>query len=224
MSISDNKLEANRRNAQKSTGPRTPEGKAKVAQNNWKHGLSGTFRVLPGENQQTYDDLLDEFVRVQKPADGLELQLVRKMAESNWISARAVRLQEGCIVNTSTPELAAQKLASAAVTDQLERFLRYQTAADRAYARAAAELAKCRKERLAAERGFESQKRAEAEEQRREKRQNQRDESHFLTIAIAQLRKTRLEQQLDLFPHGPKTSRKLKMNEAAPQMLEIASA
>jgi len=196
MSTSKKKLAANRANAQKSTGPKTPEGKAKVAQNNWKHGLTGTFRVLPGENQQTYDDLLDEFVRVEKPADGLELQLVRKMAESNWISARAVRLQEGCIVNTSTPELAAQKLASAAVSNQLERFLRYQAAADRAYARAAAELAKRRKERAQAERGFESQKRAKALLVIRQKQQQQRDELHPPRFLHAQLKTERAAQQV----------------------------
>ena len=51
-------------------------------------------------------------------------------------------------------------------------------------ARAAAELAKRRKERQIAERGFESQKRAAAEEERKVKRQIQRDVRHHIAVAI----------------------------------------
>ena len=38
--VSQKRLDANRRNAQKSTGPRTPEGKAKASANAATHGLS----------------------------------------------------------------------------------------------------------------------------------------------------------------------------------------
>jgi hypothetical protein len=120
--------------------------------------LTGQFRVLSAESQAEYESLLDEFVRVEKAADGLELELVRKMAESNWISRRAVRLQEGCFSkNRNPPKLEKGTAAVTIAIDHLERYVRYQTAADRAYARAAAELAKHRKERLAAERGFDPQ-------------------------------------------------------------------
>jgi hypothetical protein len=37
--VSERKLSANRANAQKSTGPRTPEGKRRVARNAVKHGI-----------------------------------------------------------------------------------------------------------------------------------------------------------------------------------------
>jgi hypothetical protein len=46
---------ANRRNAQASTGPRTPEGKAASSANATRHGLSAAFRVLPNENQEEFD-------------------------------------------------------------------------------------------------------------------------------------------------------------------------
>ena len=39
MSASKKQIQANRDNAQKSTGPKTDEGKAIVSQNNTKHGL-----------------------------------------------------------------------------------------------------------------------------------------------------------------------------------------
>ena len=46
---------ANRSNARKSTGPRTAEGKAAVAQNAVKHGLSGRLDVIKGEDQGEFD-------------------------------------------------------------------------------------------------------------------------------------------------------------------------
>ena len=48
--ISAIQLEANRRNAQLSTGPRTREGKAVSSQNNFKHGFCGAFQVLESES------------------------------------------------------------------------------------------------------------------------------------------------------------------------------
>jgi hypothetical protein len=45
---------ANQANAQHSTGPKTAAGKAIVAQNNFRHGFTGAFRVLDWENQEDH--------------------------------------------------------------------------------------------------------------------------------------------------------------------------
>ncbi len=166
MPISPSKLTANRANAQKSTGPTSAEGKAKVSQNRTSHGLTGTFRVRSTENQEMYEKLLNDFVEAEQPAGEVELQLVRKMTEHTWCAARAVRLQESCFASTQTPEQIARKECATTVNMELERFGRYQTTHDRAYQRASSELMKRRQQRLLAERGFESQKRAEAKEER----------------------------------------------------------
>jgi hypothetical protein len=49
---SDKKAEANRRNALKSTGPKTPGGKAAVRLNALKHGLLSQDILLPGEGEE----------------------------------------------------------------------------------------------------------------------------------------------------------------------------
>ncbi|MHC4510779.1 MAG: hypothetical protein ACYTAO_17790, partial [Planctomycetota bacterium] len=51
---------ANQQNAQKSTGPRTAEGKAAVAQNAVKHGLFAVQEVISTENQAEFDLLREQ--------------------------------------------------------------------------------------------------------------------------------------------------------------------
>ncbi len=56
---SDKQLRANQRNALKSTGPRTPEGKAAIRRNALKHGLLSQEVLLPGEDEAALKDLGD---------------------------------------------------------------------------------------------------------------------------------------------------------------------
>ncbi len=53
--ISEKQLEANRRNAQNSTGPKTAGGKAKSSRNNLRHGLTGHINILPTEDREAHD-------------------------------------------------------------------------------------------------------------------------------------------------------------------------
>ena len=54
---SEKKAEANRRNALKSTGPKTPEGKDAVRLNALKHGLLSEEILLPGEDEEALREL-----------------------------------------------------------------------------------------------------------------------------------------------------------------------
>ena len=58
---SERKIEANRRNAQRSTGPKTEEGKDKVRLNALKHGLCAETIVLPHEDADAYQQRLDDW-------------------------------------------------------------------------------------------------------------------------------------------------------------------
>src|SRR5437870_3866487 len=53
------RAERNRQNAQKSTGPKTPEGKARSSKNATKHGLTASYAHLPDEP----DDLFLSFLK-----------------------------------------------------------------------------------------------------------------------------------------------------------------
>ena len=184
-------IAANRRNAQKSTGPQSAETKAKVSQNSVRHGLCGRFRVLPElEKQEEFDAFLNRLIEDEQPVGQAEIELVVKMAEHTWLAKRALRMQNLCFVlMPKTPEQAKSREIPVGIDRNLESYIRYHAAHDRAYQRASAELQKRKKARHLAEIGFASQKRAEAEESRKA-------EKHALHIEIANLRKQREQIKL----------------------------
>jgi hypothetical protein len=63
----EERRETNRRNAQRSTGPKTAEGKAKARLNALKHGLRAEEFALPGEDQEELKRLTDEWVEYYQP-------------------------------------------------------------------------------------------------------------------------------------------------------------
>ena len=88
-------IKANRNNAKKSTGPRTEEGKNRAAKNALKHGLLARDTVLPGENPADFDSQLSALEADIQPANSLEFELVRQIADSQWRMRRLTRLETG---------------------------------------------------------------------------------------------------------------------------------
>ena len=88
-------MKANRKNAKKSTGPRTEEGKTRSAQNALKHGLLARDAVLPGEDPADFDRQLSALETDIRPADSLEFELVRQIADAQWRMRRLTRLETG---------------------------------------------------------------------------------------------------------------------------------
>ncbi len=89
----EKQIEANRRNAQKSTGPRTEEGRAAVRLNGIKHGLTAETLVLPGESQSEFHELLDSLEAEHRPTTPTEELLVRQMAMASWRLRRLYHIE-----------------------------------------------------------------------------------------------------------------------------------
>ncbi len=119
--------------ANRSTGPRTPEGKAVSCLNNFKHGLTGDFRVLQSESQETFFELRNALRAEHAPATATESLLVDRMVEHVWLSQRAGRFQNEAARDGNESWFALM--------------LRYQTTHDRGFHRCLAELRTMRRER-----------------------------------------------------------------------------
>jgi hypothetical protein len=89
------RAEINRRNAQKSTGPRSAAGKERSRFNALKHGMTARSALLPDEDaselaarqQEAFDDL--------QPRSRLEAILVERIASDIWRSDRAEHATNG---------------------------------------------------------------------------------------------------------------------------------
>ena len=87
--VSQAKIDANKRNAAKSTGPRTAEGKDKVRFNAVTHGLTAATVVLPHEDEQAYQHRLEAWTRDLKPPDEPGRYLVERAVRISWQLDRA---------------------------------------------------------------------------------------------------------------------------------------
>jgi len=77
-------IAANRRNAQKSTGPRSAEGKAASRFNALKHGIDARSQCLPTEDPEALDDLAAEYHGRFAPATPEERALVDTLISAEW--------------------------------------------------------------------------------------------------------------------------------------------
>jgi hypothetical protein len=105
---SEAQILANRRNAQKSTGPRTPLGKAAVSQNAVKHGLLARHDVISSESQADFDLYRQRLLDELDPASPMESMLAERVISLSWRLKRIVRIQNQVIDalnadNTSSP-------------------------------------------------------------------------------------------------------------------------
>ena len=159
--ISPARLNANRANAQLSTGP-SLAGRAISCLNHTLHGLArhgnGAFKLLTTEDPAGFEALTQSLLEEHQAVTTTELILIHGMAESLWLAQRAQRLQDTCI-NPDTGEINDEKKSSL--------YLRYQTTHTRAFHKSLNDLLKLRAEQRRAANGFEAQKRKEEENRRK---------------------------------------------------------
>src|SRR6202050_2900049 len=92
--LSEKQLEANRANAQKSTGPRTDEGKKRSCLNATRHGLTGQVVVLPHEDMEAYNKFIAAIVATLEVADAHQQQLAVVYANLQWRINRAAGIED----------------------------------------------------------------------------------------------------------------------------------
>ena len=93
LTLTPQRLEANRRNAARSTGPRTAQGKARVARNAIKHGFFLAQERWSPQQHRDFEALLAGLLEDFRPDGPFEETCVRVMAES-WVRmASALRYE-----------------------------------------------------------------------------------------------------------------------------------
>src|SRR5579862_3071552 len=150
-------IEANRLNAQKSTGPTSVDGKAHVRFNALKHGIDARSLTIPGEDPAGRAALEAEYYQQFQPQGVDEAYLVETLIESDWVQRRLAVIETGALrILLEDPSLPAENklgalfLQNSPGTKVLDKLFRRQQAAHRDYFRALKELQHLQKERLAA--------------------------------------------------------------------------
>ncbi len=159
MPASEAQIRANRKNAAKSTGPRTTEGKERSRRNALKHGLAGAGIVLPESDAAEVARRTAAFEEELVPVGEVETALVRRAALNSVRMERAADQQTAALTDRirrveaefvapegSTAEEAARLKADAvriAMFDPSKEATlarRYEAAAERGFYRALKEL------------------------------------------------------------------------------------
>ena len=127
---SPRRVETNRRNAQKSTGPRTEEGRKVSRLNASRHYLTGQVRILPHAERSAVEAWCRPVINSLAPVGESENQIAPDIAEGHWRLARTRATED----NLYAGHIAAALAQPAAVFNTLSRTeQRIQRALDRNY-------------------------------------------------------------------------------------------
>jgi hypothetical protein len=143
-------INANRANAQKSTGPRSAEGKSVSRFNALKHGMDAASIVIPGEDPAEYEALAAHYLDEYHPQSPSESFHVDAMLRADWQKRRlqAVEgdLYRSIIAESSNATLIAALLSDSPAAKLLARVQRQIAAFERTWYRANAELRRAREQ------------------------------------------------------------------------------
>jgi hypothetical protein len=139
--LSEAKLRANRENAKKSTGPKTPQGKRNSSRNSWKHGILSKVVVAASEEPREFNRLLRQLVEQYVPVGLLEHIQVEKIAMFLWRQRRALLAERRDVLKENVfPDF------------RFDHLLRYEGQIERGLERATKELDRLQSRRKAQER------------------------------------------------------------------------
>jgi hypothetical protein len=95
--ISDKKLEANRHNALRSSGPKTKEGRRRSSMNALRHGLTGQVTTMTDEDRVAHDKFSQALIRSLAPEGEMELQIAQRIATDCWRLNRASAFEDNLL-------------------------------------------------------------------------------------------------------------------------------
>ena len=127
MPVSPKQLAANRANAKKSTGPRSPEGKAKVSRNSITHGLTARQPLVLPHQQEAFDALAASLRAEVQPWGALETDAFEQLLHAAWQLRRADEFES----STFSPDAAPDDRLT-----HFERLTRLRASLERSYQRA----------------------------------------------------------------------------------------
>jgi len=99
-----NRTAVNRQNASHSTGPRTPEGKARSSMNSLKHGLRAKTDVIPGDRPYSYKSYRRQLLLELNPTSLLEHELADCIIGDLWRLKRIPKLESAIFREMRTKE------------------------------------------------------------------------------------------------------------------------
>ena len=131
----DKQIDANRRNAQHCTGPKSASGKATSSQNALKTGLHAKSDVIATESHEDYETLIAEYYACHQPATPEQRSLVDDLIRSEWLGRRYMAATAG-IWNRDFLSMKEQDMGRAFMRNSqaLSRAQRCITATQRNYA------------------------------------------------------------------------------------------
>ena len=105
MAATQKQIDANRRNAQHSTGPKTEAGKVRASLNAWRHGLTGQVATMPHEDLAVFTRFTADIRQAYAPEGALETQIAQSIAEDEWRLNRARAIENNVLaLGHSTPD------------------------------------------------------------------------------------------------------------------------
>ena len=144
------------------TGPRTPEGKAKSAQNATKHGLQAQ-QLLPNENPEAFAQLRECYFSQHPPRTIWEFDILEEMVWDKWMKLRHRHTEKAVLTLLTDPKsldvdpayapLARAFIQNAGPDGVLHLLHRYGVAISRSYLRHLRELQRLRPDAFAAPNG-----------------------------------------------------------------------
>jgi flagellar biosynthesis GTPase FlhF len=219
--ISERRLAANRANAQLSTGPTSPEGKARSSLNAVKTGLCGRALLLADEEEaRAYRAHVARVHAWWAPANVEEHALVQSLADTQWRLESIPGLESALYAQARLrnqplpqhPDPAIQRLlldaqAEVAEAKALKNLRLHERRLRRQYEKDKAELNELRNERLEQE---EQERQEEAERQRREEQSRKRAERRKIKEAATTPAQPENLAEPELTPAGFEFSTRLK--------------